>query len=487
MNIRIGTRLWSGLLVLLVLFWALSLFAVKQYPGLPTPPEFTLWGLPALRYTRDIASMLTIGTLVVGAFLILGRSPRVLRWSLGWVLIWFVTLLALTGFTLSDIEAISPFDSLSPSTWWPFLTDSYVGRVFAYQLIAVAVLGGLLLVLNRRASRSLAWMALILGLSVCAAPALLGHGGFSNEHVAMTISLGIHIAAVSLWVGGLAVCLAALAIDRSLAATLMPRFSLMALWCVVVLAETGLLNASLRVGSASSFVSSMYGSLILVKAVLLGWLIWFGWQQRTKALAQVIETSITTAFISRYAGLEMLLMAAAIAVSITLSRIGFESAIAHVGTFTPIAILVLCLAAPILLNVIKPWKHNQTQQSFIRNYPELASVVLVVAVIEVCGVAITTSIFGIQVGVIIGSVLLFAAGWFWSISIDGPRRRAGVVMAMLGFPFALILSDAIADNSTDWRILAVTIVVSEAIFAALFISQTTAVSNNSEFMEPTHV
>ncbi|CAB4666719.1 unannotated protein [freshwater metagenome] len=60
-------------------------------------------------------------------------------------------------------------------------------------------------------------------------------------------------------------------------------------------------------------------------------------------------------------------------------------------------------------------------------------------------------------------------------------------MAMLGFPFALILSDAIADNSTDWRILAVTIVVSEAIFAALFISQTTAVSNNSEFMEPTHV
>ncbi|CAB4664202.1 unannotated protein [freshwater metagenome] len=75
--------------------------------------------------------MLTIGTLVVGAFLILGRSPRVLRWSLGWVLIWFVTLLALMAFTLSDIEAISPFESLSPSTWWPFLTDSYVGRVFA--------------------------------------------------------------------------------------------------------------------------------------------------------------------------------------------------------------------------------------------------------------------------------------------------------------------------------------------------------------------
>lgn len=486
MNYRIGTRLWSGILVLLVLFWALSLFAVKQYPGLPTPPELTLWGLPVLRYTRDIASMLTLGCLVVGAFLIIDRSPRVLRWALGWVRIWLVALIALTVFTISDIEAISPLATLNPSTWWPFLSQSYIGRVFAFQLVAVLALWLLLAIAHRRTSQAFAWSALVLGLAACAAPALLGHGGFTSEHVAMTISLGIHIAAVSLWVGGLAVCVAVLVTDRALLGAFLPRFSLMALWCVVVLAETGLLNASLRVGSASSFVGSMYGSLILVKAVLLGWLIWFGWQQRTKILPSLDQLPDARVTISAYAGFEFLLMAAAIAVSITLSRIGFEAAAATAGLFTPIAILMLALAAPLLLARVRNTQPITKKSSLIRNYPEITTVLLVVAVIEVCGIGITTSLLGIQLGVIVGSILLFAAGWFWSVSIDGPRRRTGVIMAMVGFPIALLLTDAIADSGTDWRILAVTLVAAEALLFS-HMSLRTSATQDADALEPTHV
>ena len=486
MNYRIGTRLWSGILVLLVLFWALSLFTVKQYPGLPTPPALTLWGLPVLRYTRDIASMLTLGCLVVGGFLIVGRSPRVLRWALGWVMIWLITLITLTVFTISDVEAISPWAALNPTTWWSFLGDSYIGRVFAFQLAAVAALWALLAFAHRRTSRALAWSAVVLSLAACAAPALLGHGGFSSEHVAMTISLGIHIAAVSLWVGGLAVALAALVTDRALLGTLMPRFSLMALWCVVVLAETGLLNASLRVGSASSFVGSMYGSLILVKAVLLGWLIWFGWQQRTKIIPSLDQLPDARAAISTYAGGEFLLMAVAIAVSITLSRIGFEAATSAAGLFTPIAILMLALAAPLLLATVRNTQQVRAKTSFSRNYPELASVVLIVAIIEVCGIGITTSVFGVQLGVIAGSILIFAAGWFWSVSIDGPRCRTGVIMAMVGFPLALLLADAIAKSASDWRILVVTIVATEALLIWQLSTRTRATHDFDE-LEPSHV
>lgn len=486
MNFRIGTRLWSGILVLLVFFWALSLFAVKQYPGLPTPPEFTLWGLPVLRYTRDITSMVTLGCIAIGAFLIIGRSPAVLRWATGWVTVWLATLIALTVFTLSDIEAISPLVALNPNTWWSFLSGTYIGRVFAFQLVAVTALWVLLAIANRRTARALVWSALILGLAACAAPALLGHGGFSSEHVAMTISLGIHIAAVSLWVGGLAVTVAALATDRSLLATLMPRFSMMALWCVVVLAETGLLNASLRVGSASSFVGSIYGSLILVKALLLGWLIWFGWQQRSKILPSLTQRSDARLAISAYAGIEFLLMAVAIAVSITLSRIGFEAATATAGLFTPIAILVLALAAPLLLAKTHNRPKLTTKTSFSRNFPELASVVLVVAVIEVCGIGITTSIFGVQFGVIVGSILLFAAGWFWSASIDGPRRQTGVIMAMVGFPLAILVTNAIVDTSTDWRIIAVTIAATEVLLVAQLRARSTA-QQDRDALEHTYV
>jgi putative copper export protein len=487
LNFRIGTRLWSGLLVLLVLFWALGLFAVQQYPGLPTPPELTLWGLPALRYTRDIASMLTIGTLVVGAFLILGHSSRVLRWALGWVAIWFVTLVALTAFTLSDIEAISPFAALNPNTWWPFLSESYVGRVFAFQLISVAILWALLASLSRRVNPRLSWVALVLSLSASAAPALLGHGGFSTEHVAMTISLGIHIAAVSLWVGGLAACVAALVLDRTLASTLMPRFSLLALWCVVVLAETGLLNASLRVGTASSFVGSTYGSLVLVKAVLLGWLVWFGWQQRSKVLPKLTHSSSVTPAIGKYAGLEFLLMAVAIAVSITLSRIGFESTTASTGSFTPTAIVVLALIGPLLLITVKPFHQTSGKLSSIRNYPEFASVVLIVAIIEVCGIGLTEVLFGVEIGVIVGSILLFVAGWLWSVSLDGSRRKTGVIMVMVGFPVALLLADALAENATDWHILSVVILVAEAILSYLLIHHPAAVHDESTSSDPAHV
>ena len=486
MNFRIGTRLWSGLLVLLVLFWALGLFAVKQYPGLPTPPELTLWGLPALRYARDIGSMLTIGTLVVGAFLVLGHSPRVLRWALGWVAIWFTSLIALTTFTLCDIEAITLQQALNPQAWWPFLTGSFVGRVFAFQLVAVVLLWVLLTVLNRRITRGISWVALVLGLAAIIAPAFLGHGGFTNEHVAMTISLGIHIAAVSLWVGGLAACVAVLVVDRSLVNSLMTRFSLMALWCVIILAETGLLNASLRIGSASSFVGTTYGSLILVKAALLAWLIWFGWQQRSKVIPVLAEPARASISVVKYAGLEFLLMAAAIAVSITLSRIGFEISTTSSGSFTPMAILVIALAAPILINVVKPKKLPKSKNSFMRNYPELASVVHLVVVIEVCGIGLTESIFGVQLGVIFGSLALLAAGWFWSISIDGPRKRTGVVMMMLGFPFALLLSDVIAQNSTDWKILALTLVIAEALVGSFLFSKPVEVNPDSDRLESTH-
>jgi putative copper export protein len=436
--------------------------------------------------------MLTIGTLVVGAFLIVGKSPRVLRWARGWVAVWFVTLLALTAFTLSDIEAISPFAALNPSTWWPFLSQGYVGRVFAFQLISVALLWVLLALLSRRVKPGLSWVALILGVSASAAPALLGHGGFSNEHVAMTISLGIHIAAVSLWVGGLAACVAALVVDRSLASTLMPRFSLLALWCVVVLAETGLLNASLRVGAASAFVGSMYGSLVLVKAVLLGWLIWFGWQQRSKVLPKLAHSPSATPAIAKYAGLEFLLMAIAIAVSITLSRIGFESTTANTGSFTPVAIVVLALIGPLLFNkfkfnTVKPRREVSGKPSFIRNYPEFASVVLVVAIIEVCGIGLTEAFLGIELGVIFGSLVLFASGWLWSISLSGPRRSTGIIMMMVGFPVALLLADALAENTTDWRILTVTILIAESILTKFLLHRQADFSKDASSLETAHV
>ena len=49
--------------------------------------------------------------------------------------------------------------------------------------------------------------------------------------------------------GGLAVVSALLLLEPQRVRDLLPRFSVLALVCVVVVAETGLLNASLRAGT----------------------------------------------------------------------------------------------------------------------------------------------------------------------------------------------------------------------------------------------
>ena len=77
-----------------------------------------------------------------------------------------------------------------------------------------------------------------------------------HSHAAATASLAVHIAAVSVWVGGLAALVGLVLLDPQVARAAIGRFSLVALVCVIVVAESGLLNASLRVGSPSAFVTT---------------------------------------------------------------------------------------------------------------------------------------------------------------------------------------------------------------------------------------
>ena len=495
MNFRLGTRLWVGLLFLLVLFWATGLLVAQQYPGLPTPPAITAWGLPALRYARDLASMFTLGALVVGAFLIPGSSRRVLNWALGWATIWFLALAALLIFTISDLEAISIFDALNPTTWWQFLASSYVGSVFAFQFLVVGIAWVFLALLQRTPALVTKVASTCCVVIACGAPAFLGHGGFTGEHVSMTISLAIHIAAVSLWVGGLAVVVAVLLMDTKIAAVLLPRFSLMALWCVIVLAETGLLNASLRESSMTAFVSTLYGSFILLKATLLGWLIYFGWIQRTKILPTLEASSQSRAQVIRFAGTEFLLMATAIAISITMSRVGFETPATTVSTITPLAILTLALFIPALIDTALRHRtqpatpRNARIANLLRNYPEVASMLLLVVVVETAGIGLPVSVFGANAGTVISTLLLLVAGWLWFVSINGPRRLTGIILVMVGFPIALILSDALSDASTSWQLMVLSVIAAECVFAALIFTglKATVVVNEPTPLESSHV
>ncbi len=464
MNLKLGSRLWWGLPVLLVLLMTGGLLTIKQYPGLPTPPEFIMWALPSIRFSRDIASMLTVGALITGGLLLSPQSARVRKWAAGWSGIWLASLLALLVCTISEVSALPAQQVLAPSIWMPFLTDSVVGRVFLFQGIGILIVLTSCFIRNTPLTR---WCVIAIGVAASASPAFLGHGGFSSTHAVLTISLGIHIGAASIWVGCLAVTVAYLRIEPTRASALLPRFSLLALWSVILVAEAGLLNASLRVGSASLFVGTLYGSLVIAKAVLLGWLIWMGWLQRSRVVKRIAQQPLAIALLARFAAVEFAIMGLAIAIAIVLSRIGFEGFGSGDGSFTPLAILSIGLALPLLISVA--WTQTQPWPILIRlrAYPEIASVALLVVIAEVAGLGILNPIFGVELGVMISTGLLIGFGWLWCVAINGPRRMNGIAVMMIGYPCTIVFVTRASSSGSSAQINLLSILVAEAILIAM--------------------
>jgi len=461
---RIGARLWWGVPILLVLLWAIGLLVVASFPGLATPPSYVLWLQPVGRYARDIAAMIALGSLVVGG--LLASSRRALQWAMCWALLWFVILAVLLLLTISDVQAVTPWEALSTAP--SFLTGDYVGRVFLAQFVGIIVFA---LLLTRSGNRRVAWLAAIVGGTAAITPAFLGHGGLTGEHVAMTATLGIHLGAVSLWVGGLAAVIALVHVQPDLGPSLLPRFSLLALWCVIIVAESGLLISSLLVGSISLFVGTVYGSLVILKAALLAWLIRLGWMQRSRAMPEALAGS--TGLLARFAGRSLLAMAAAIAVSVVLSRIGPPHGTLATADFSPLAVVTLAIVIPALLAWSVPRPAWLTRLSA---YPEVPAMSLLVVVALVAGLGLLNRWFGIELAFALGSLLIVGVGWVAATCLIGPRGIIGIVILGIGWPVVIALIAALSTTMISWQLNALSIAIAEAVLVGIALGQRTRIS-----------
>lgn len=447
MTIRIGARLWWGAPILLVLLWAVGLLVVPNIPGIPMPPAFTGWLLPLARFARDAAGAIAIGAVLVG---LLTTSTRPRAWALRWVAIWLACVILLLALTVTDLFAVLPDRALRSVP--TFLTEGVIGPVFLGPLALLVVL----LALVPFSHRWVSWSALGLALIVFMLPSLLGHGGLTGEHISLVISLAIHLAAMALWVGGLAVVVALLVVEPEHAPMLMPRFSLLALWCVICLAESGLLNASLRIGEIGAFVGTLYGSVVLMKIALLAWLIRLGWLQRTRALPAV--TQGTPALVVRFAGSEMLVMGGAIALAVLLSRIGPGALTPDLVGFAPLALVSLAFVLPGLLAVWLPWPAALVR---LREFPEVPGVLLLV-VVALAGMGAVSRILGVQLGAVVGTALLVGCGWLALGALRGPRARLGWLVLAIGCPLVTVFA-SIVSGRAEWPLVLVSVLLAEVL------------------------
>lgn len=454
MTPRVGARLWWGLALLVLLAWAAGLLVAPVVEGLPSPPWVTGPGVLIGRFLRDVASALAVGSIVVGA--LLSDAPRARAWAVRWLAIWLVVVALLGFLTFSEVYALALVDSLNGLA--TFALDTPIGRVFTAQVV--------LLVIALVSSvwwriRAVVWLATVAALAAAMAPSFLGHGGLSGGHASATVSLALHIGGVVLWVGGLAACLALVAIEPDRAATLLPRFSVLALWCVVVVAESGLVNASLRVGTPDLFVGTFYGSLVLCKAVILGWLIRFGWLQRRRALPSL---TAGPAVVLRFGGWELLVMGAAIGLSVLLARVGPPEGVRTAGAFAPLSVLVLSLLLPLLIaSLISPPRFVAR----ILAWPEIPTVGLLVAMVLIAGLRFPIRGIGLQGGIILGSVVLIALGVASAYALLGPRALTAAVVLCVGWPIVTILVGILSPAAGGWPLVALQIIVAECLVLAM--------------------
>jgi putative copper resistance protein D len=294
--------------------------------GLPDPGALTTVGLPAVRAASEVFMALTVGSVLLAAFLVPPqrsgyldvagyRALRAASWTAaGWtaaaVLLVPLSVAEALGRPVGDVLDMSLLLDLVPR-----LSAASAWTLTA--LVAVVVLVGCRSVLTWGWSVVLCGLALLGPLPV----ALTGHSAGGGAHDLATDSLVGHVLAACLWIGGLAAVLltaAARGPDRESAlATAVPRFSRLALVCWLVIAVTGVVNALVRI-PLGALLGSGYGALVLAKAGALLALGAAGALHRRSTVPAAARGEPRA--LLRLGGIEVLLMLATVGLAVALGR-----------------------------------------------------------------------------------------------------------------------------------------------------------------------
>ncbi len=315
------------LAALAVLLTALALAGGLNPSVLGDPGPLVRYGLPVARTVHDLAAALAVGGFAVAASLLPHPSPawtRATRAAAAAAGVWAVAGLLVLVLTAMDIIGAAPGAPDFGAQFAQFAQSIDLGRA----LLVTTVLAAVTATVGAAATRP-AGAAWGLALSVVALLplSLSGHASGSASHETAVSSLGLHLVGVTAWVGGLAAVLLVLPLTgRSPGpgkgqrpvdlTTLATRYSAVALGCFALVALSGVVNASVRLGGWSGLTSA-YGALVVGKVVALVALGVFGAWHRRRTIPLLADRP--WAF-TRIAAGELVLMGAATGLGVALSR-----------------------------------------------------------------------------------------------------------------------------------------------------------------------
>ena len=354
-GVTIGTLAILGALVAVVIGLAIGGGAAPVL--LEDPGPVVRWGLPIVKALTNISMAVTIGTLVLGAFALQKGKSLTQALSLAaigaisWVLFGLanllLTYLSITGSALSFGEAFS-------SGLWMFATQIQLGQYLALNLLAAVILSLLILLANSLTATA---MLAAIGLFALVPLALTGHAAGTAGHAMAVNSIGIHLVAVTVWVGGLIAVFVVRGRDNQESANIISRYSSLALFSFGLVAVSGSAAAFLRIGNFAN-LATPYGLLVLLKVTALVTLGVFGAIYRRRLLGNFAGDQKFSRLFWRLASVEVAIMGIAIGLATALSRTAPPIDQNAIVTVTPAQLLTGEPLPPELtpLTMITLWK-----------------------------------------------------------------------------------------------------------------------------------
>ena len=292
--------------------------------GLPDVGGLIGWGTPVLRTLTDIAAVVTIGFLLAAVVLdpsgkdgTVSRAGRsdLIRAAVA-ALVWALLALAQSVFVVGNVLGLQFSEAISPDVLTTYAFDLPTTRaLFGMAILALVVSAAC--AATYTVGSGAAW--LILALLAAILPALGGHAAGLGDHALATTAGAAHIAAATLWIGGLlALALHAVRGDIPLTRSIQ-RFGIIAGSSLVLLAVSGVANAYTRLETLDQIVSTGYGQLVLIKTSLIVALGVIALLIRRR-ISSTTGTKSGRSIFARIAGLELTVMAIALGLGVALSQ-----------------------------------------------------------------------------------------------------------------------------------------------------------------------
>jgi cytochrome c oxidase assembly factor CtaG/putative copper export protein len=264
-------------------------------PGILGGDPAVLWGLPIAKLITNLGIATTLGALLLALFALspaadeFGRALDIAAagagvWAVGGAITTYLT------FSSSFQRGGLSFDEAYGPALATFLTQVPYGRAWLILVLVGALLTVVCFAVRNRTVLAFVTIAAVLGLLPLAEDG--GHAAGTDTHEAAVTAIWLHTVFAAVWVGGLITLVllrSKLPVGRL--AAVLPRYSTIALICFVVVAASGFVSASIRVGDLPSLLSP-YGALVIAKVSALAVLGVLGALQRRTLVKKIVATAV---------------------------------------------------------------------------------------------------------------------------------------------------------------------------------------------------